>query len=64
MVVEHDVVLSAVRSDLTVETAGDILWTLNNPELFVTLVIRCKWPGLRFEQWLAESMCSSLLEPA
>lgn len=63
MLAEHDVILSALRSHLTVGTAGDILWTLNNPELFVTLVIRCNWPGLRFEQWLAQSMCSSLLEP-
>lgn len=62
MVVERDVVTSALRSNLTVASATDVLWTLNNPDLFVSLVGRQRWRPDRFEQWLAQTMCGLLLE--
>lgn len=64
MVVERPLVVAALRRTLTVETAGDILWTLNDPDLFVSLVELRGWPVDTFQDWLADAMRTLLLEPA
>lgn len=61
MVVERDVVVSALRADLTVERAIDVLWTQNDPDLYLSLVQRQGWSELEFELWLAGTMQRSLL---
>jgi AcrR family transcriptional regulator len=61
MVIGRDVVTAALRPPLTPETAADVLWTLNDPDLYVSLVDHRGWPVARFEAWLAEAMCRLLL---
>jgi AcrR family transcriptional regulator len=64
MVVRRQVVLDALRPDLTPETAGDVLWTLNDPDLYMSLVTLRGWPVDRFRTWLAGTMAHLLLDPA
>ncbi len=61
MVVEREVVLSALRDDLDVTTAGDVLWTLNDPGLYTLLVVRSGWTAERYRTWLATHMQAALL---
>jgi len=46
---------------LTVEKAVDTCWTLNSPELYVRLVVRCGWTPDAFQTWLARQLQASLL---
>jgi AcrR family transcriptional regulator len=62
MVVEHELVAAALRPGLTVRTAGDVLWTLNDPDLYVSLVERQGWSPEAFRSWLADSMRTLLLD--
>lgn len=56
--------IDALRPDLTVEQATDVLWTLNSPEVFGLLVTRSGWSGERYQAWLAEMMVAALLPGA
>jgi hypothetical protein len=49
------------RHGLTVEKAVDTCWTLNSPELYVRLVVRCGWAPDAFQAWLARQLQASLL---
>jgi AcrR family transcriptional regulator len=51
----------ALRSDLDVDTATDIMWALNHPALYELLVGDRGWTPARYEQWLGDSFCSQLL---
>jgi AcrR family transcriptional regulator len=62
MVVERDVVTAALRPGLTPTTAVDVLWTLNDPDLYVSLVTLRGWPPDTFEGWLADTMVTLLLD--
>ena len=62
MVVERDVVTAALRPGLTTVTAGDILWTLNDPGLYVALVEVQGWDEAVFRDWLGDTMTSLLLD--
>jgi AcrR family transcriptional regulator len=64
MVVGRDLVTAALRPGLTADTAGDVLWTLNDPGLYVGLVAQQGWQVQTFETWLAETMALLLLDPA
>lgn len=59
MVVAHPPLEQAVRH--THDSAVDVLWTLNNPDLYSTLVSRAAWPEDRFTAWLAHTMRTALL---
>ena len=61
MVVQHPLVTSALRAELTPETAADVLWTLNDPDLYLSLVELRGWPEDRYRAWLADSMVALLL---
>ena len=52
---------NALRSGLDVAHATDILWTLNHPNLYWLLVGDRGWTPERYEEWLADSLCSQLL---
>jgi AcrR family transcriptional regulator len=54
----------ALRSDLDVEGAADILWTLNHPNVWQLLVGERGWTAEQFEDWLADALCSQLLRGA
>jgi hypothetical protein len=43
----------ALRPGLDVDRATDILWTLNNPDVWQLLVGRRRWTPAEYEEWLA-----------
>src|SRR6266851_714558 len=51
----------ALRGELDVDRATDILWTLNHPNLWQLLVGRLGWTPEQYERWCAETACSQLL---
>lgn len=52
-----------LRAGLDHEAAADIVWTLNDPGLYHSLVHRRGWSTGRYEAWLAETMIGQLLPP-
>jgi AcrR family transcriptional regulator len=51
----------ALRPDLGVKRATDILWTLNHPDVWQLLVGERRWSPKQYEQWLADTSCEQLL---
>jgi AcrR family transcriptional regulator len=51
----------ALRAELDVARATDILWTLNHPDTWLLLVGDRGWSPQEFERWLAETACQQLL---
>jgi AcrR family transcriptional regulator len=52
----------ALRPGLDVDTATDILWTLNISNVWHVLVVERGWTSERFEEWIGDLACSQLLE--
>lgn len=52
---------NALRPELDVDRAADILWTLNNPNVWQLLVRDRGWTPEEWEQWFADAACSQLL---
>ncbi|HEY0493459.1 MAG TPA: helix-turn-helix domain-containing protein [Candidatus Dormibacteraeota bacterium] len=52
-----------LKKGLDPMAAADLIWTLNDPGLYHTLVIECGWPVERFQAWLAETLQTQLLAP-
>jgi AcrR family transcriptional regulator len=50
-----------LRPDLDVETATDILWTVNHPNTWQLLVVDQGWTPDQYEQWTADTACAQLL---
>ena len=46
---------------LDVQTATDILWTLNHPTVWHLLVRERGWTAEQYERWLGDAFCSQLL---
>jgi AcrR family transcriptional regulator len=53
----------ALRRGLDADTAADILWTLNHPDVYVLLVVERGWTLDEHEEWLARVLARELLEP-
>jgi AcrR family transcriptional regulator len=51
----------ALRPELDVARAADILWTLNHPDLWHLLVGERGWTPENYERWCADTACSQLL---
>ena len=51
----------ALRKGLTVDTATDVLWTINNPTVYLLLVRDRGWSLERYTDWLADTACAQLL---
>ncbi|CAN5614811.1 hypothetical protein BH20ACT17_BH20ACT17_05700 [soil metagenome] len=51
----------ALRPDLDVTRATDILWTLNHPDLWQLLVAQRAWTPEQYEQWFGDTACAQLL---
>lgn len=51
----------ALRPDLDVARASDILWTLNHPDVWHLLVGQRGWSPAQWEQWFAETAGAQLL---
>ena len=54
----------ALRPDLDVERASDILWTLNHPSTWQLLVGERGWTPEQYERWTGDLACSQLLRAA
>jgi AcrR family transcriptional regulator len=53
--------LSALKADLAVGRAADLLWILTAPEPFRRLTVERSWSLDDYERWLADTMCANLL---
>jgi AcrR family transcriptional regulator len=51
----------ALRDELDVNGAADVLWTLIHPSVWQLLVVGRGWAPERYEQWLADTACAQLL---
>ena len=51
----------ALREGLTVERAGEILWTYSSPELYELLVLRRGWTPTDYGEFVAEAMVDALV---
>ena len=51
----------ALREDLSVERAADIVWTLNSSDVYLLLTTERGWSPEEFERWLADSWARLLL---
>ena len=52
---------NALRRDLDVTRATDILWALNHPDLWLLLVGERGWTPEAYEQWFGDTACDQLL---
>lgn len=50
-----------LRDDITVEQAGEVMWTYSSPELYELLVLRLGWPMERYGSFIADAMIAALL---
>ncbi|MDX6427760.1 MAG: hypothetical protein QOE54_126 [Streptosporangiaceae bacterium] len=53
----------ALRPDLTVDEAADVLWLLNDSAPYHRLVVEQRWPAARYESWLADTLVLLLIAP-
>ena len=60
-VVESLAAKQALKPELDVDTATDILWTLNHPTTYRLLNTERGWPPERYERWTTELLCAQLL---
>lgn len=51
-----------LRSDLSIDEAADVVWSMNSPEYYHLLVEERGWELERFEAWLADAWKRLLLE--
>jgi len=51
----------AEHADLDVETASDILWSLNHLSLYSLLTTERGWSAERYEQWMTDLLCVQLV---
>lgn len=51
----------ALKEGLNVERAADVLWTINQPDIWQQLVVRRGWSAEEFERWLADAFRTLLL---
>ena len=51
----------ALRDDITVDEAADVIWAMNAAEFYVLLVQQRGWEPERFEQWLTAAWQRLLL---
>jgi AcrR family transcriptional regulator len=51
----------ALKPELDVDHATDILWSLNHPTVWHLLVAERGWQPEQYEQWCADTACSQLL---
>jgi AcrR family transcriptional regulator len=52
-----------LRHDVTVEMAGEIMWTYSSPELYELLVLTRGWPLRRYAAFIVDAMIAALLPP-
>ncbi|MEP7054844.1 MAG: helix-turn-helix domain-containing protein [Actinomycetota bacterium] len=50
-----------LRNEMTVETAGSILWTLASPDVHRMLTVQNSWTSQQYQDWLRETLTATLL---
>jgi AcrR family transcriptional regulator len=55
---------NALRDSLSEDDAHDIIYGLMSPDLRHVLMTERHWTAQRYEMWLAETLCATLLRPA
>ncbi len=63
-IVESIASKGALARGLDVDTAADVLWSLNHPSLYELLAGRRGWSAERYERWLGDLLCTQLLTPS
>jgi AcrR family transcriptional regulator len=53
----------ALRDGLSRQQAHDVIYALMSPQLRNVLVAERRWSGDRYEAWLAQTLCDTLLGP-
>jgi AcrR family transcriptional regulator len=51
----------ALRPELDAGRAADIVWAVNNPDVWQLLVGRLGWSPDQYERWCADTVCQQLL---
>lgn len=51
----------ALRDDVDVNAAAEIIRLLNHPSVYYLAVLDCGWPDERFERWLTDAFIRQLL---
>jgi hypothetical protein len=51
----------ALKKELTLEKARDILWALTGRDIYRMFVLERNWPSDEYENWLAKQLIESLL---
>jgi AcrR family transcriptional regulator len=51
----------SLRDDMSVETAGSIIWTLASPEVHRMLTVECEWTRQQYQDWLRQTLTATLL---
>jgi len=62
-IVESLAAKHALRPELTITRATDLLWTLNHPDVWLLLVAERGWTPDQWQTWLADTACWQLLRP-
>ena len=62
MVIEHIATAGQLRSNISIDTARDVLWAMNSPEFYWLLAVGRDWSGEQLEEWLADAWQRLLLE--
>lgn len=52
----------SLRHGLDVDTAADVLWTLNHPDVWLLLSGERGWTPERFERWFGDALVEQLLD--
>ena len=50
-----------LRPEISVDEAGDMLWTVNSPAVYDMLVVQRRWSAERYRNWIASTNAHSLL---
>jgi AcrR family transcriptional regulator len=50
-----------LRNDMSIETAGSVLWTLASPDVHRMLTVDCSWTSGQYRDWLQETFVATLL---
>jgi hypothetical protein len=50
-----------LRRGLGIDEAADVMWALNNPDVWQLLVVRRGWTPAQWERWFADSLRAQLL---
>ena len=63
-IVESLAAKGALRTELAVERATDVLWALNHPDVWRLLVRERGWTPDEWERWFRDTVTAQLLKPA